>query len=136
MVGLRLGRDRRHGLPHDGCGFLGTPARRARGSFKWDAAALKCDNPDAERAGTQGLAFLTARETVFLARALGDTTLERKAQGMADALAKLRPDLGDLAWAEGAFALPTGEKVAVRVRRTDSGAPEVEVDHPPWVTVE
>ena len=245
------------------------------------------DNPDAERAGTQGLAFLTARETVFLARALGDTALERKAQGMADALAKLRPDpkgvkaaaamlalsglrtpremydgalgcnghagvstfygyymleamsaageqrralgtvrdfwggmldvgatsfwedfdlawtngcfridempavgkkdihgdygnycykgfrhslchgwsagpaawcfrrvlgieilepgckrlrirpdLGDLAWAEGAFALPTGEAVKVRVRHVQSGAPEVEITKPGWVEVE
>lgn len=49
---------------------------------------------------------------------------------------RIRPDLGDLAWAEGEMALPTGETVRVRVRRTEADAPEVEVDHPSWVTVE
>ena len=38
-----------HAVPLTEIALLGAVAVRARGSFKWDAAALKCDNPDAQR---------------------------------------------------------------------------------------
>lgn len=44
------------------------------------------DDPEAERAGTQGLALVTARETVMMAEALGRTALAEKARGMAAAI--------------------------------------------------
>ena len=49
-------------------------------------------NDAAQIAGTQGLALITARETAFLAEALGRTTLAEKAHGLAAKLAALRPD--------------------------------------------
>ena len=65
-----------HGLWTAG-NFLDWPTRHD------DAAAT---------AGTQGLAIITARETAFLARALGRSALEKKAEGMAKTLSALRPD--------------------------------------------
>lgn len=44
------------------------------------------DDPEAERAGTQGLALVTAREAVMMAEALGRTALAEKARGMAAAI--------------------------------------------------
>ena len=49
-------------------------------------------NPEASRAGTQGLALAAARETVFLAEAIGRKALADKARAMATELEKLRPD--------------------------------------------
>ena len=48
---------------------------------------------------------------------------------------RINPALGDLDWAEGAMALPTGEAIKVRVHRSQSGAPTVEVEKPDWVVV-
>ncbi len=48
-------------------------------------------NDDAAWAGTQGLALVTARETAFLAEAIGRTELAKKARAMEADLAKLRP---------------------------------------------
>ena len=48
----------------------------------------------------------------------------------------VRPFLGDLEWAEGAMALPTGEAVRVRVERNTTGDLDVKVDAPDWVQVE
>ena len=47
---------------------------------------------------------------------------------------EVKPFLGDLAWAEGAMALPNGEAVKVRVEAT-GGAPKVDVQAPGWVKV-
>ena len=49
-------------------------------------------NDAAQIAGTQGLALITARETVFLAETLGRATLAGKARGLAAKLEALRPD--------------------------------------------
>ena len=49
---------------------------------------------------------------------------------------RIRPDLGDLEWAEGEMALPTGETIKVRACRKGPGAPEVEITRPQWVAVE
>ena len=46
----------------------------------------------------------------------------------------VKPFLGDLEWAEGAMALPTGEAVKVRVEKT-GGTLRVKVDAPPPVIV-
>ena len=48
---------------------------------------------------------------------------------------RVNPALGDLDWAEGTMALPTGEAIKVRVHRSQSGAPTVEVEKPDWVVV-
>ena len=48
---------------------------------------------------------------------------------------EVKPFLGDLAWAEGAMALPGGRAVKVRVTRGPDGSPKVEVDAPPDVEV-
>ena len=45
------------------------------------------------------------------------------------------PDLGDLAWAEGAIALPRGRRVSVRVTRRADGSCATQVDAPPDVSV-
>lgn len=49
-------------------------------------------NGKGQVAGTQGLALIAARETAFLADALGREDLADKARGMADRLSRLRPD--------------------------------------------
>ena len=49
-------------------------------------------NGEAAWAGTQGLALITARETVFLANVAGRTALADKARALEAELAKLRPD--------------------------------------------
>jgi alpha-L-rhamnosidase len=49
-------------------------------------------NDAAATAGTQGLALMAARETVFLAEAAGRSALADKARAMAAELEKLRPD--------------------------------------------
>ncbi len=49
-------------------------------------------NSEAGTAGAQGLALVTARETVFLAEAIGRKALADKARALADELTKLRPD--------------------------------------------
>ena len=49
-------------------------------------------NDAAQIAGTQGLALITARETAFLAEALGRATLAEKARGLVEKLVALRPD--------------------------------------------
>lgn len=48
---------------------------------------------------------------------------------------ELKPELGDLEWAEGALALPGGKSVKVRVTRRAGGAPEVAVEAPAGVSV-
>lgn len=48
---------------------------------------------------------------------------------------EVSPFLGDLAWAEGALPLPTGESVKVRVERKEGGEPLVTVDAPVWVEI-
>jgi len=47
----------------------------------------------------------------------------------------VRPDLGDLAWAEGALALPNGRAVRVRVTKRPDGTPDVHIDAPPGVEI-
>ena len=49
-------------------------------------------NGEAATAGTQGLALITARETAFLAKALGRSALAEKAEAMAQKLAAQKPD--------------------------------------------
>ena len=49
-------------------------------------------NEAAQTAGTQALALMAARETSFLAKALGREDFVRKADGMARKLMRLRPD--------------------------------------------
>ena len=44
------------------------------------------DNPEAEKAGSQGLALITARETAMMAEALGNESLASKANALAAAL--------------------------------------------------
>ena len=48
---------------------------------------------------------------------------------------EVKPFLGDLAWAEGAMALPTGECLAVRVEKGADGGLETKVSAPAWVKV-
>ena len=48
---------------------------------------------------------------------------------------EVKPDLGDLEWAEGAMALPGGRRVAVRVVRIAKGTPRITIDSPPDVTI-
>jgi alpha-L-rhamnosidase len=48
---------------------------------------------------------------------------------------EVKPFLGNLDWAEGAMALPTGEKVAVKVRKRADGSLATEVSAPAWVEV-
>ncbi|MBQ0032033.1 MAG: alpha-L-rhamnosidase, partial [bacterium] len=47
----------------------------------------------------------------------------------------VKPFLGDLEWAEGAMALPTGESVRVRADRQADGEPSVRIDAPAWVRI-
>ena len=46
-----------------------------------------------------------------------------------------KPFLGDLDWAEGAMALPTGESVKVMVRKCSDGTLAVDIDAPKWVRI-
>ena len=48
---------------------------------------------------------------------------------------EVKPDLGDLEWAEGAMALPGGRSVRVRVSRRRDGTLKVEVDAPDGIKV-
>ena len=48
---------------------------------------------------------------------------------------EVKPFLGDLNWAEGAMALPTGEAVRVRVEKKADGTLAVSVAAPDWVKV-
>ena len=48
---------------------------------------------------------------------------------------EVKPDLGDLEWAEGAMALPGGRSVRVRVSRCRDGTLKVEVDAPDGIKV-
>ena len=48
---------------------------------------------------------------------------------------EVKPSLGDLAWAEGAFALPDGKAVKVRAEKTAGGETSVTVDAPDGVKV-
>jgi len=48
---------------------------------------------------------------------------------------EVKPFLGDLAWAEGALALPNGEAVRVRVTKNPDGTPKAEVNAPGWVKI-
>lgn len=47
----------------------------------------------------------------------------------------VKPDLGDLEWAEGAMALPEGGKVEVRVERNADGTSKLTVKAPPGIRV-
>lgn len=47
----------------------------------------------------------------------------------------VKPDLGDLEWAEGAMALPGGGKVEVRVERNADGTSKLTVKAPPGIRV-
>ncbi len=49
-------------------------------------------NKAAAKAGTQALALMCARETAFMAEAIGDSELAGKARSLASKLEKLRPD--------------------------------------------
>ena len=49
-------------------------------------------NKAAAKAGTQALALMCARETAFMADALGDASLAAKARSLAERLGKLRPN--------------------------------------------
>ena len=48
---------------------------------------------------------------------------------------EINPFLGDLDWAEGAMALPTGESVKAIVRKSSNGNINVDVEAPEWVKV-
>lgn len=48
---------------------------------------------------------------------------------------EVKPDLGDLEWAEGAMALPDGGKIEVRAERGENGVPRVSVNAPEGVAV-
>ena len=48
----------------------------------------------------------------------------------------VKPFLGDLEWAEGAMALPTGESVKVKAKKLADGTVDVKIDAPKWVEVE
>jgi len=48
---------------------------------------------------------------------------------------EVRPALGDLTWAEGALALPTGEAVHVRAERRANGTLDLSVKAPDWVRI-
>ena len=48
---------------------------------------------------------------------------------------EIKPFLGDLDWAEGAMALPTGESVKVMVRKCSDGTLAVDIDAPKWVRI-
>ena len=48
---------------------------------------------------------------------------------------EVRPNLGDLEWAEGAMALPDGNSIFVRVERGRDGRPSLTVRAPDWVKV-
>ena len=48
---------------------------------------------------------------------------------------EVKPFLGDLAWAEGAMALPDGGAVKVRVEKAADGAPKTSVEAPDWVRI-
>ena len=48
---------------------------------------------------------------------------------------EVRPNLGDLEWAEGAMALPGGDSIFVRVERGRDGRPSLTVRAPDWVKV-
>ena len=49
---------------------------------------------------------------------------------------EVKPFLGDLEWAEGAMALPTGEAVNVNVRKRSDDSLVVDVAAPDWVKIE
>lgn len=46
-----------------------------------------------------------------------------------------KPELGDLAWAEGAMALPDGRSVWVRAEGMSNGGIDLKIDAPDWVRV-
>ena len=48
---------------------------------------------------------------------------------------EVKPFLGDLAWAEGAMALPDGQAVKVRAEKRPDGTLDVKVDAPPSVKI-
>ena len=48
---------------------------------------------------------------------------------------EVRPDLGDLEWAEGTMALPDGNSIFVRAERGRDGRPSLTVRAPDWVKV-
>ena len=48
---------------------------------------------------------------------------------------EVKPQLGDLKWAEGAYALPGGRSLKVRAERAPDGKVRTTVDAPPGVTV-
>ena len=48
---------------------------------------------------------------------------------------EVKPFLGDLAWAEGALALPDGDAVRVRVMKKPDGTLQTDVKAPAWVKV-
>jgi hypothetical protein len=48
---------------------------------------------------------------------------------------EVKPFLGDLAWAEGAMALPGGRAVRVRVKKRPDGTLETEIEAPPDVRI-
>ena len=47
----------------------------------------------------------------------------------------VKPFLGDLAWAEGAMALPDGQSVKVRAEKRPDGSLDVKVDAPAWCRI-
>lgn len=48
---------------------------------------------------------------------------------------EVKPFLGDLAWAEGAMALPDGQSVKVRAEKRPDGSLDVKVDAPAWCRI-
>ena len=48
---------------------------------------------------------------------------------------EVKPSLGNLEWAEGAMALPTGEAVKVKARRLSDGSVNVDIDAPHNITI-
>lgn len=58
-----------------------------------------------------------------------------RAVGVGCRTVEVKPELGDLEWAEGAMALPDGTSVKVKARRLSDGRIDVSVDAPVWVEI-
>ncbi len=58
-----------------------------------------------------------------------------RAVGVGCRTVEVKPELGDLEWAEGAMALPDGTSVNVKAKRLSDGRIDVSVDAPAWVEI-
>lgn len=58
-----------------------------------------------------------------------------RAVGVGSRAFEVKPDLGDLEWAEGSMALPGGRRLKVRARRLADGTTDVKIDAPPDIRI-